>query len=81
MKIKVKAMVIKEIEVDDKFNVLALGDPNYLSYPESTSLYEELDSKIEEATEFSTDWSNNDFSTPKVTEISRLSDNSLMYEA
>ena len=33
MKIKVKAMIIKEIEVDDKFNVLALDDLNYLSYP------------------------------------------------
>jgi hypothetical protein len=81
MKIKVKAMVIKEIEVDDKFNVLALDDPNYLSYPTSNTLHDELAIEMEKATGFSSKWNNNDFSIPKIMEVLRLPDESLILQA
>lgn len=81
MKIKVKAMIIKEIEVDDKFNVLALDDPNYLSYPASKTLHDELAIEMEKATGFSSRWDNNDFSVPKIMEVSRLPDESFILQA
>lgn len=81
MKIEVKAMVIKEIEVDDKFNVLALDDPNYLSYPASSTLHDELAIEMEKATGFSSRWDNDDFSIPKIMEVLRSSDESLILQA
>lgn len=81
MKIKVQAMTIKTIEVDDKFNALAVDDPNYVYYPFSKNLYDELMDKIEKETDFSSDWSNDNFSVPKIIVISRISDNSIMYQA
>ena len=81
MKIKVKAMVIKEIEVDDKFNILALDDPNYLSYPASDALHDELAVEMEKATGFSSRWDNDDFSIPKIMEVLRLPDESLILQA
>jgi hypothetical protein len=77
MKIKVKAMIIKEIEVDDKFNVLALNDLNFISYPNSLSLHRELDKEIVKKTGFNSQWES-DFSTPVIIEVSRSKDNSLM---
>lgn len=81
MKIKVKAMVIKEIEVDDKFNILALDDPNYLSYPASDALHDELAAEMEKTTGFSSRWDNDDFSIPKIMEVLRLPDESLILQA
>ena len=81
MKIKVKAMVIKEIEVDDKFNDLALDDPNYLSYPDSSTLHNELAVEMEKATGFNSKWDNNDFSIPKIMEVLRLPDESIILQA
>jgi hypothetical protein len=45
---KVKAVVLKvfEMEVDDKFAVLDVKNPEHISYPENSELCEELDNLV-----------------------------------
>ena len=72
MKIKVAVYSYHEVEVDEKFAVLAVNHPNHLNYPENNTLHDELDVILKEKLGFDSMLSvhtEEELSTPHIAEI------------
>lgn len=83
MKITVKTYKQLELEVDDKFNSLALDDKDYIGYPENQPLMEELAQEIEKQIGIKQAWQYENgipLNEEICTDIERTSDHSSIAE-